>query len=319
MSVSRKNILVSGASGIIGYGILKSLRGFGYKLIGTTIYKDSIASNFSDLVEIVPSTNTEGYIESLISIIKKHQIDLVIPAIEVDVIKMSEFKDRIESETSTLVLTNNIELIKVCSDKWLFYQKLKKFNSPYMIETFLDIDRDFKFPLILKPRKGSSSKGIVIVHDNDTLYSYKSKIGNDLMIQPLIGSSDEEYTVSAFFDKNSNLCSFICLKRKLSGEGFTQIAQTVEIDNIENVLLDLAKIFNPIGATNFQFRIDKKQLKILEINPRISSATSIRTAFGYNESLMSVEYFLEQKLPKNLILKKGKAIRYTEEIIIYEQ
>jgi len=40
-----KNILVSGASGIIGYGILRSLRlsGIPYKLIGTTIYPDSAA------------------------------------------------------------------------------------------------------------------------------------------------------------------------------------------------------------------------------------------------------------------------------------
>ena len=32
-----KTILVSGASGIVGYGILKSLKNCGYKLIGTTI------------------------------------------------------------------------------------------------------------------------------------------------------------------------------------------------------------------------------------------------------------------------------------------
>lgn len=319
MSIKKKNILVSGASGIIGYGILKSLRGHGYKLIGTTIYEDSIASHFSDLVEIVLPTNHNDYIDSLISIIKKHEIDFIIPGIEIDVIKLSKFKDEILTRTGALILLNNPNLIEVCSDKWLFYQKLQEFNSPYKIPTSLELTDTINFPLVLKPRKGSSSKGIVIAKNQTDLDLHKHKIGDDLMVQPLIGKNDEEYTVSAFFDNNSKLYSHICLKRTLSGEGFTQTAQTVELNNIEKILSDLAKIFSPIGPTNFQFRVENEQLKILEINPRISSATSIRAAFGYNESLMSVRYFLEQIFPEKINLKKGKAIRYTEEIIYYEK
>ena len=48
-----KTILVSGASGILGYGILKSLQqsNISYKLIGTSIYDDSIAPVFCDIFE----------------------------------------------------------------------------------------------------------------------------------------------------------------------------------------------------------------------------------------------------------------------------
>jgi carbamoyl-phosphate synthase large subunit len=58
--------------------------------------------------------------------------------------------------------------------------------------------------------------------------------------------------------------------------------------------------------------------KLLEINPRISSSTSIRTAFGYNESAMAVEYFLEQRTPTQPLIRRGKAVRYTDEQIFYE-
>jgi carbamoyl-phosphate synthase large subunit len=57
---------------------------------------------------------------------------------------------------------------------------------------------------------------------------------------------------------------------------------------------------------------------LLEINPRISSSTSIRTKFGYNEALMSVDYFLNGIIPTQPKIQKGKAIRYTEDLIIYE-
>ena len=88
-------------------------------------------------------------------------------------------------------------------------------------------------------------------------------------------NDDEEYTVSAFFDKSSQLIDYLQLKRRLSSDGYTQEAQVVDLD-FENIISDLAKTFKPVGPTNFQFRIDGNDLKLLEINPRISSATSIR-------------------------------------------
>jgi carbamoyl-phosphate synthase large subunit len=192
-------------------------------------------------------------------------------------------------------------------------------NSPYAIPTSLAFDEKLQqFPLLLKPRAGSGSQGIAIVKDREALEKHLVDIGPKMMIQPVIGTSEEEYTASAFFDLKSQLCASITLKRRLSKAGFTDRAETVEVDNIENVLVHLGGIFKPVGPTNFQFRVDHGQLKLLEINPRISSATSIRTAFGYNESAMSVEFFLRNISPTQPILKRGCAIRYSEDIIYYD-
>ena len=62
----------------------------------------------------------------------------------------------------------------------------------------------------------------------------------------------------------------------------------------------------------------KFMLKLLEINPRISSSTSIRTAFGYNEALMAIQYFLEQQKQTKTKLKSGQAIRYVEDYILFD-
>ena len=86
---------------------------------------------------------------------------------------------------------------------------------------------------------------------------------------------------------------------------------------MNEALLKFCKYFKPIGPTNFQFRKHEGVLKLLEINPRISSATSIRTAFGYNECKMAVEYYLKNKKPKQPVIKQGRAVRYTEDFIFY--
>ena len=91
----------------------------------------------------------------------------------------------------------------------------------------------------------------------------------------------------------------------------------MEVNEIQDTLISLCRIFKPAGPTNFQFRKQNGILKLLEINPRISSSTSIRTAFGYNESAMSVDYYLENKKPLQPIIRPGRAIRYVEDYIMY--
>lgn len=320
-----KNILVSGASGIIGYGILRSLKNSGknLRLIGTTIYPDSAAEGFCDIFEQALPTSDKGYIDWLLKIINKHKIDLIIPGIEADMYKWVEHIPQIQ-QSGVVILLNNTSLISFCKDKWNFYQKLKENNSQFAIETSLDSDFDtlannFALPFLLKPRCGHGSKGIVKIDSSDVFYKHQKDIGTILMAQPIIGNENEEFTTSAFCDGNGSFYTCMTLKRKLSKDGFTEKAEVVDLDQLKDVLETLCKLFKPIGPTNFQFRRQEGILKLLEINPRISSSTSIRMRFGYNESLMALEYFLEGKKPEQPLIKKGKAVRYIEDLIIYDE
>ncbi len=315
----KKNILVSGASGIVGYGILRSLKKNEnkYNLIGTTIYDFSIAPAFCDVFEKALPTTHADYTDWLCEIIRKHSIDILIPGIECDMIHWNKERERIES-TGAILLLNNHELIELCSDKWLFYQKLILENKAIAIPTVVTGDfNTFPIPFLFKPKRGFGSKGIIRIKNEKDFDIHKHKLGSELIMQPIIGTDDKEYTVSAFFDKSSQLIDYLSLKRKLSSDGFTQEAQVVDFD-FENIISDLTKVFKPIGPTNFQFRIDGAAVKLLEINPRISSATSIRASLGYNESIMSVDYFLDNKIPEKLdktVILNKRAIRYMEDFI----
>ena len=320
-----KNILVSGASGIVGYGILRSLKKSGLELwlIGTTIYNDSVAPGFCDVFEQAPLTSDSGYIDWLIKIIEKHHIDLIIPGIEADMYKWVDHISEIE-KNGTKILLNNTKLLSLCVDKWVFFQVLNENNIPYTIDSSLNSDFDFLvnefgLPFILKPRRGFGSKGIVKVDSLETFEKHSSEIGSNLMAQHFVGNDEEEYTTSAFCDGRGGFYAFMTLKRKLSREGFTEKAEVVSLNEIKDALSALCKIFKPIGPTNFQFRMHNGTLKLLEINPRISSSSSIRTAFGYNECKMAIEYYLENKTIHQPYIKKGKAIRYVEDFIIYDE
>ncbi|HSX15572.1 MAG TPA: ATP-grasp domain-containing protein [Candidatus Saccharimonadales bacterium] len=319
-----RTILVSGASGIVGYGALKSLRmgKENYRLVGTTIYDDSIAPAFCDIFEQAPKTTDPTYIDWLCGIIQKHKVDMIIPGINDDMLAWNEHRGRLEA-TGAFVMLNNQKLIELCGDKWAFYERLKAAGSRYLIDsrldgTFADLKKDFGLPFLLKPRRGFASKGIVSIDSEETFNRHKANLGEVVMAQPIVGDNESEYTVSAFFDENSNMCCLMSLRRKLAKEGFTEKAAVAMPPDSEAAIRELAKSLKPVGPTNFQFRVHKGELKLLEINPRVSSATSIRAGFGYNENVMAVEYFLDGVVPKQPEIREGYAVRYTEDYFFYD-
>lgn len=315
----KKTILVSGASGIVGYGILRSLKNAGCTLIGTTIYEESPADCFSDIVEIAPLTSDPGYLSWLIRTIQKYRVDMIIPAIEADMSFWNKHRSELEA-AGTFVLLNREELINLCLDKWRFYQALIRAGFQHCIDSSVEPNfQRFLCPFILKPRCGYGSRGIIKVENEKIFEAHRQEIGLTLMMQEFVGNEHEEYTVSAFFDKESNLCATIALRRKLSKQGFTEVAEVVFPEDLQGIIKELAAILRPVGPTNFQFRKHNGQWKLLEINPRISSATSIRTAFGYNESVMAVDYFLHGRKVVQPKIRSGHAIRYTEDYIFYDR
>ncbi|WP_339267552.1 ATP-grasp domain-containing protein [Paenibacillus sp. FSL R5-0470] len=282
-----------------------------------------MAEAFSDIFELAPKTSDSNYIPWLCQIIKKHNVDLIIPGIEADMYKWSEMYSVI-SQTNVKILLNNEELIKICGDKWCFFEKLNDNNPQLVIQSrisgsFEELVYQYGLPFLLKPRQGYASKGIVKIYSKEMFMEHEKDFGHKLMAQPIVGNDDEEYTISAFFNDESELCCYMALRRKLSQEGYTDKAQVVSLSGCEEALRNLADIFKPVGPTNFQFRRHHGDLKLLEINPRISSSTSIRTAFGYNESLMSINYFLNGETPIQPAIKSGTAIRYVEECVFFDR
>ncbi len=292
------------------------------KLIGTSIYTDSVAPGFCDVFEEVPRTDAPGYLDWLLALLRKHHVDVAIPGIDADMYKWADHVAAIEV-AGTKVVINSLDLISKCSDKWKFYERLLELGLPYAIPSYLEMDFNLLkercgLPFLLKPRRGFGSKGIAVVETGEQFANIDPAKHASLMAQPIVGRDDEEFTVSAFCDGRGGYSASMALRRKLSREGFTEKAEVVNQAEFSEAVGDLCRAFSPMGPTNFQFRKTDHGVKLLEINPRISSSTSLRAAFGYNESLMAVEMALENRMPVQPEIRRGRAVRYTEDFVFYE-
>lgn len=317
--------MVTGVGAIIGYGLLRSLRSArpDVRLVGADIYPDAVGQAWCDAFDQAPFTASPNYLDWLRETVDKHKVDLLIPGIEQDLYRFSDDRNRLDNFNCKVVL-NTAGLIELSRDKWAMHQELAAIGDPARIPSYLAGDyatlvAQLGLPFLLKPRRSYASKGLVRVTCQKDFEAHADRIGDHLMAQPVIGSDDEEYTVAVFGDGRGGISASITLRRRLAQDGSTAKAWVRKEDTLDEVVSRLCAHFQPVGPTNLQFRRDGDGWKLLEINPRISSTSSIRSAFGYNEAAMSLAFFLDGESISQPKLHGGFALRFIEDYIVHDR
>jgi carbamoyl-phosphate synthase large subunit len=321
--MSDYNILVTGVGAIIGYGIINSLKKSRYDInvIGADIYPDAVGRIWSDKfiqAELARSDNFEDY---LLAAIADHDIDLIIPGIEQDIEKCSSITGSIESAGAKLAINSN-KALTLFNNKLLTYDLLRELNLPYLSYinagtiTPDDIRDNIGLPCIVKKKVSYAGKGLHVIENLDEAALY---IGDTNYVFQQYENAGQEFTVSIFGLGDGSYVSPIALKRTLGPDGATHKASTLPFDEFQHDVSAMCAKACPTGPTNFQFIESGENIKkLLEVNPRISSSTSIREKLGVNEAEMCIEYYLEGKTPENRAVINGKAQRFIDEIIEYD-
>lgn len=330
-------ILVTGTGAVIGYGILRSLRaglagvqapGGGppeLHLIAADVHADAVGRHWADRFAQAPLTADPGYGAWLGDLIAAERVDLIIPGIEQDVDWLAGVAGAPPPVLpgGVRLALNNPDLIRLAGDKWAMARALADRDLPGQIESRVAGDFDtlagaLGLPFLMKPRRGYAGKGIVRVAAPRDFAPMAARLGAEYMAQPIVGTDDAEYTVSVFCDGGGAVRAGLALRRRLAPDGSTAKAAVADMAPFRAAIDRLADAFKPQGPTNFQFRLTEDGPKLLEINPRISSATSLRAAFGMNEAWMCVRHYLWGETIGQPTIRPGRAERFIEDFVRYD-
>ncbi len=316
----RLNILVTGVGAIIGYGIIKSLKLSKYdvKVIGVDIYEDAVGQHWCDKFYQGELASSDKFLPFIYTLVEKEKIDLIIPGIEqdIDAFLAPSFNFKIP------IVLNSLKAYEVCNDKYNTFLLLQKL-SLLSIKSFRggnvcikDIEQlGDKF--VMKPCVSYAGKGVQIHSDTKDVIKY---IKNKSFIFQEYINSGKEVTISVFGLKTGAFCNPIAFERELGPDGATHKAKVIDVNVFLESIEKICSYVKPVGPTNFQYIYHEKYQKyvLLEINPRISSSTSIRTAFGINEAEMCLEYYILSKKPCIIKPKRGRAQRFIDEVVTYD-
>ena len=312
------NIVVTGVGAVIGLGIVKTLRQCpeSVTVIGVDRNLDAFGKRRCDhFVQKPASEEGSAYLSFWHELLQQYSVDMVIPGIEADVFFFDEHRHDFESSSAKVVL-NSAQLIRLGKDKWATYERLKAAGIdaiPGRISGSWDecVAELGPAPLLMKPRHGSGGRGMVFLEDEADFDYWRSKAGESFMVQRVVGSDDQEYTVSVFGYGDGDATPAAIMRRTLGPVGTTWWAQTVASSlPIEQMTVTLNRLLQPEGPTNYQFRLQDETALLLEVNPRISASTSLRAELGVNEAWMCIEHYLLRRSIKTNGLRPGQAWRY---------
>lgn len=312
----QSTILVTGVGAVIGYGIIKSLRKaeLPVRIIGMDIHGDAYGRDLADgFVQAVPAAS-EDYLPFVQRLVAEHKIDLIIPGIEADLYPLGRHRASIP----TRIVLNTDQCLELSRSK---LETARFFaDQPFAIPTlhacgYTECVARLGLPFIFKLVSSHASKGLTLI-ENAVQFDYavaRAGVGA-CVYQRRIGSDDEEYTVGAFGDGTGRYVDSIILRRRLGQDGSTARAWFVADDPAIRATVDkVFALLKPVGPTNVQLRKHDGVAYLLEINPRISSACSIRTRMGYNEPEMCVRHFLWNEALEPKAKRPGSVVRFLDD------
>lgn len=283
------------------------------KIFATDCSKCAPALYDADNYFIVPKVLDENYSDEIIDICKKNNISGVISTNDIELPVLAENKNKFLKEEINAIVSNQ-KVIDICYDKYKTFLFLKE-NNFLTPRTFISIlgakkaleAGDVRFPLLIKPRKGSASVGIQKVESEQELQNVFSS-ARDIIQEYVIG---DEYGVD-FFNNAEKIPVAIFAKKKLvmrSGE--TDKAISVYDKNLIKLIERLAIKMGPYGPMDADLFKRGDDYLIMEINPRFGGGYPLSHALGANFPNMVVSLINKDKLkpsyreyPNNVLMMK---------------
>lgn len=236
------------------------------------------ASTIAKKTHVVPMSNDQRYLNIVQNIIKKENIDVIVPLLPQEAYLFASDSEFIK-ENKIVTLAASLKTNELLTDKLNLFNTLIDLNIPTPnIYKLSDISKEKKY--IIKPRLGFGSVGTKIVsgeilnEESDAL-----DLENNIIQEYCNGSDYDEVTVEIF---NGSVGLRIFARRRIA----TKAGVCVKMEPVDNTpfMPYIKKLVNNIDcpiAFNVQFLRDAGKWKLFDCNLRLGAGTALSTAIGF--------------------------------------
>jgi len=243
------------------------------KVVGTDCSEHAPALYETDSHYIVPRMKEPGYLQVILDICKKEQIDAVLPLQEDELYLIACNRELFTAEGITPIISD-ADSIELCRDKYAFFKYMRQKGIPVMMtcsgyEEFKECHArgEIDFPVFAKPCRGAGSVGISKVDHQELLEVLCKYSEEDMIIQQF--ADGEEYGVDVYVDMISHEPTAIFTKKKLRMRaGETEKSVSVKDEKLFALIKETVSVLQLAGPIDMDvFCVDGKYY-ISEINPR---------------------------------------------------
>ena len=247
------------------------------------------ASTIADVFVQVPPARSPEFVDALRKLANSYSGSCYLPLHdeEIQVASSLAFEERLPPGLK--LIAPPFGVVRLCSDKWQMHQWLaeKGFRSP---RTDLATPAAFRLigsPAMLKPREGTGSHGVRLIHDEREITDLDA---NRWLLQEQL--QGPEIAIDVFLSRRTG--TFVCACREYL-EVRATVAMKVRVHTdpvLDRIAEDLARTLPLHGAFMFQVMRDLMgQWTIIDVNPRIGSGTRMCAILGLDFSAANLADF----------------------------
>ena len=256
----------------------------------------------ADKYYIVPRMTAPGYIDVILDICKKENIDGVLSLIDPELSLLAKHVEDFK-KVGTTVIGSNYNVCEMSLDKICMYEFCKQngFNAAKSWNNLDDFKKAYEakeidFPVFVKPQFGSASIGISKVNNMETveLLFANSKSDEHLMIQEFLNG--QEIGADVYIDMISGEVVSIFTKKKiLMRSGETDKSVSFKDDKLFELVKDFVNKAGYRGQIDIDIFDVDGEYYISEVNPRFGGGYPHAYECGVNHMQLIINNLMNKK------------------------
>ncbi len=278
----------------------------------------SAACHAADGYFKVPRLDSPDYISSLIALCKDHQVKIVVPTIDTELLLLSKNKELLEQNNIAPIVAS-VDFIEKCRDKRVIHDFFESHDIAIAKEYS---KKDYTLPMFIKPIDGSRSVDTYLIRTKEDLTDYHFANEKLMFLQYLDHDEYDEFTCDLYYGKDHKLKCAVPRKRIEVRDGEVYKALTMNNALVAYIRKNLYFVEGAVGCLTAQFFKQRSGSDIygIEINPRFGGGYPLSYLAGANFPKWIIEeYMLDKEIDDkfdcwedNLLM-----IRYDDEILVH--
>jgi len=281
----------------------------------------SSAFHSADRGFLVPRCDSPEFVPAILDICASTGVRLVVPTIDPELPVYARHRDRF-AEAGVTVAISSPEVVRLCEDKQLTHSWLSSNGFPTVPQTtaeeIMATPNCWPFPTIVKPRKGSASIGVAVVHDRTELLMATG--GAEFVVQTI--APGIEFTVDILADRTGRCLCAVPRKRIEVRSGESSKGVTARSDAIEAVAHRVCeRLPGAYGPLTAQVFLDPSsgELNVIELNARFGGGYPLSWEAGARHPLWLIEEIIGRPSTADAgVWRDGVVmLRYDEAVFIH--
>lgn len=314
MPPDRVRVLVTGAGGPAGVAVIRALqRDPAVEIIAADL--DLYAAGLY-LVDrgrrwLVPAGDATGFAEELLARCRARGVDVVIPTVDAELLPLAVTRERFAGAGIRLALPSEDALRGTLDKLALARRCAPVVRTPRTEPLTAAIAADsWTYPVIVKPRSGSGSRGIRAVATADELRA----LGSDqaLIVQDFLPG--EEYSLDVLADADGRVVSVVPRVRLRVDSGVSVAGRTLHDPELDALARAVVAAVGLSLVANVQCRRDLHgRAALLEVNPRFPGALPLTIHSGVDMPRLCLDAVLGRPLPASVPHTECTMVRFLDE------